>query len=83
MSDLTKDIQFYEANRNELELKHTGKWVLVHDQKVICIQDSFEKAAEEAVRLFGNGPYLIRQIGAPPIVLPASVMYRKLAHARN
>jgi hypothetical protein len=27
------------------------------------------------VQKFGSGPYLIRQVGASPIVLPASVMY--------
>jgi hypothetical protein len=81
MSDLSKDIEFYESQKNELELKHTGKWVLIHNQNIIDFFESFEATAQEAVRLFGNGPYLIRQIGAPPIILPASVMYRKVVHA--
>lgn len=70
------DISAYEKQRQELEQKHMGKWVLFHDQKLVAIHDSFEAAADEAVRLFGRGPYLIRQIGAPPVILPASVMYR-------
>jgi len=74
--DLTKEIETYERMKVELEANHTGKWVLIHDQKLIAVYDSFERAAEEAVRQFGAGPYLIRQIGAPRIVLPASVVYR-------
>jgi hypothetical protein len=31
---------------------------------------------------FGAGPYLIRQIGAPPVTLPASVMYHP-AHGQD
>lgn len=75
MSDLTKDIEAYQKMLADLESKYTGKWVLIFDQKLIAVFDSFEKAAEDAVRLFGKGPYLIRQVGAHPVVLPASVMY--------
>jgi hypothetical protein len=53
-----------------------GRWVLVHDQVIVGIFDSFEAAAEQAVQKFGRGLYLIRQVGAPPTTLPASVMYR-------
>jgi len=75
MTDLSKEIKAYEKMREDLESKHTGKWVLIQDEKLVGVFESFESAAEEAVRLFGKGPYLIRQVGAPPIVLPASVMY--------
>ena len=76
MNNLTEEIQAYKKMRGELEAKHTGKWVLIQDQKLVAVYDSFEEAAEEAVRLFGAGPYLIRQVGAPAIILPASVMCR-------
>jgi len=62
--------------RQDLEAHHMGKWVLVHDGALIGIYDSFDSAAEDSVRRFGRGPYLIRQVGAPPVTLPASVMYR-------
>jgi len=75
MADLKKDIEAYQEMREEFEAKHTGKWVLIHDQKLVSFYDTFESAATKAVELFESGPYLIRQIGAPPIVLPASVMY--------
>ena len=76
MSGLRKEIAAYEDMRDDLELEHFGKWVVVHDEKQVGIYDSFEEAADDAVQRFGRGPYLIRRIGAPPMTLPASVLYR-------
>src|ERR1035437_5384319 len=64
-------------NRNpkmqeELEEKHMGKWVLFHNETFFAVYGSFEAAADDAVRRFGRGPYLIRQVGSPPVVMPAS-----------
>jgi hypothetical protein len=73
MDSLDKDIEFFTKIRDGLE---TGKWVLIQNQKLIGTFDTFEVAAEEAVKLFNNGPYLIRQVGAPPIIMPASVVFR-------
>lgn len=80
MADLTKEIEAYEQMREELETSYMGKWVVIHDQRRAGIYDSFEAAARDAVQKFGAGPYLIRQVGAPPVVLPASVMYN-IVHA--
>jgi hypothetical protein len=75
MADVKSEIAAYDAVREEMEEKHMGKWVVFHDKKLISVHDSFDSAAAEAVRRFGRGPYLIRQVGAPPISLPASLMY--------
>jgi hypothetical protein len=75
-SGLESEIEAYEAMQQDLEAKHTGKWVLVKDRKLIDLYESFETAAQNAVRLYGRGPYLIRQVGAPPVILPASLMYQ-------
>ena len=75
MTDINSDIAAYDALRGQLETDQTGKWVLIRDQNLVGIFDSFNAAAEEAVKQFGRGPYLIRQVGAPPVTLPASVMY--------
>ena len=80
MADLDTELEAYERMRPDLEVKHTGKWVLVHNGQLIKVFDDFEATAEEAVRRFGRGPYLIRQVAAPPVTLPASVMY-PLQHA--
>ncbi|HKV43591.1 MAG TPA: hypothetical protein VJT32_02770 [bacterium] len=75
MADVQKEIAAYEAMKQELEATHTGRWVVFHDQKLAGVYDAFETAAEDAVRKFGRDTYLIRQVGAPPVTLPASVMF--------
>jgi hypothetical protein len=75
MADLNQEIVAYEKMQNSLEVKHTGKWVVIHDGTLIAVYDFFEAAANDAVEKFGRGPFLIRQVGAPPMTLPASVMY--------
>lgn len=80
MAELSEEIAAYELLRADLEAKSLGKWALVHERILCGVFDSFEKAAEIAVSKFGRGPYLITQIGAPPIALPASVIFN-VAHA--
>ena len=75
MPDLAREIAAFEAMQAELEARSMGKWVVLHNAELAGIYDEFEAAAEDAVRRFGRGPYLIRQIGAPPMTLPTSVMY--------
>ncbi len=80
MTELTKEIAAYERLRNDLETDHFGKWALVHDEELIGVYDSFQEAADLAIERWGRGPYLIREIGGAPVILPASVLYRP-AHA--
>lgn len=75
MATLRDEISAYEAMRADLEASALGKWALVHDQKLVRTFNDFENAAREAVKKFGRGPYLIRQIGAGPRVLPASIVF--------
>ncbi len=82
MADLDRDIAIFESMQTELERNHMGKWVLFHNEELIDLFNDFETAAETAVGKFGAGPYLIRQIGAPPVTLPASVMYHP-AHGQD
>ena len=83
MAEITAEITAYDGLRADLEANHLGKWVLVHDLKLVCIFDTFEQTAERAVHDFGAGPYLIRQVGAPPMTLPASVMYQRGGRAND
>ena len=83
MADINDDIAAYDAMRQELEAYQMGKWVLLHNREMVGTFDSFEATAEEAVRRFGRGPYLIRQIGSPPLTLPASVMYNLSDYGPN
>jgi hypothetical protein len=75
MAELKREIAAYERMRSDLEADSLGKWAVVHDEILVGIFDTFEAAAQIAVKKFGRGPYLIRQIGATALTLPASVMY--------
>jgi hypothetical protein len=76
MANLDAEIIAYEAMRADLEAHHMGKWTLINDGKLIGVYDSLDAAAQDAVKLFGRGHYLIRQVGSTSVTLPASVMYR-------
>lgn len=75
VATLDRDIEAYEKARADLEARYNGKWVLFYDEHLVGAFESFDLAAQEAVRRFGRGPYLIRQVGAPPMTLPASVLF--------
>jgi hypothetical protein len=80
MNILDQEIAAYDAMRSDLENHHMGEWVVISGNKLIGVFSSFDVAANDAVQKFGRGPYLIRQVGAPPVTMPASVAYH-LRHA--
>lgn len=65
MAEIRREIAAYDRLRDALEADHLGEWVVVHDEELVGTYQSFEIAARKAVKCFGQGPYLIRQIGAP------------------
>lgn len=75
MADLQFEIDAYQRMEAQLKVDHHGRWVLLHDGALIDSFETFEAAAADAVSKFGRGPFLIRQVGAPPATLPVSVMY--------
>jgi hypothetical protein len=79
MADLDTELAAFEKMRSTLEAHKMGRWVLIHDEQLIGDYDSFDAAANDAVSKFGRGPYLIRQVGASSITLPASVAYFQYA----
>jgi hypothetical protein len=70
------EIAAFDRMKADLEAHHMGKWVVIHQGALMGSFDTFNAAATEAQRRFGRGPYLIREVGAPPMRLPASVMFR-------
>ena len=77
---INAEIVAYANMQQELEEKYMGKWVLFYQGRLVSAYNSFDEAANDAVARFGRGPYLIRQVGAPAVTLPASVMF-PLVHA--
>jgi hypothetical protein len=74
MADLDEELSSYDAQRLDLERQYSGKWVVFHGTDRIGIFDTLEIAAREAAARFDRGPYLIREIGAPPISLPSCIV---------
>ena len=83
MGVLDKEIAAFEKMRDRLEREHLHKWVVIHGEDLSGSYDDFQDAAADATRQFGRGPYLIRQVGAPPATLPASVVFRPSTYADN
>lgn len=75
---LDRQIEAYEEMREFLEAKHFREWVVFYNGELVDTYDSDEDAAVDAVQRFGRGPYLIRQVGAPPRRLPASLQFRRV-----
>ena len=73
---LDTEIKAYEQKLPELEKTYPGKFVVFKGDEFVGAWDTLDAAAGAAVLKFGRGPYLIRQVGAPPPTLPASVLFR-------
>ena len=65
---LDENIAVYDAMREQLEQDYHGKWVVFHDREFVGSYDEFEDAGYEAMRRFGRGPYLIRQVGIRKVI---------------
>ena len=79
MTTIDEEIAAYEAMQAKLESEHMGEWVMMRERKLVGLFPTAEAASAEAIKLFGRGPYLIRQVGAPPLRLPVSVIYHRHA----
>jgi len=52
-NDLKESFNFVETNKQSLLAEHRNKFILVFDKKLVSSYDTYERAAEEGVRLFG------------------------------
>ena len=64
MDAMEMNISAYGHMRDHLESKHSGEWVVFHCEKFAGTYKTHREAAEDADRRFGNGPYLIAQVGS-------------------
>ena len=76
MSTLKENIAAYEAMQDDLELDYFGKWVVFYDKELAGTYKTSGDAVDDAMVRFGRGPYLIKQVGEPPLTLPPYVPYR-------
>lgn len=69
---IQNEIAAYESEKERLETSLLGRWVVFHNEEMAGDYEDFQEAAKAAVEQFGDGPYLIRQVGTAPVeTLPA------------
>jgi hypothetical protein len=76
MAALDAELAAYHQQANQLGACHFGKWVVFKNATLVAVHDSFDRAAKDATSRFGRGPYLIRQVGSSPVIIPAALAYR-------
>ncbi len=74
---LDDNIKVFISMSERLERDYPGKVVLIYNGNFCGSYDSVDSAAREAIKNFGEGPYLIRQVGMPrEMTMPASIAYK-------
>ena len=58
---LERERETYKTKLPEL-LINEGKFVLIHDDEVVNVYDSYEDAIKEGYAKFGLSPFLVKQI---------------------
>ena len=59
---LSKEIETFNNNKEILLRDHSGKFVLIKDDKVIETYDSQKDAIKVGIDKFGNSPFLVKKV---------------------
>ena len=59
---LEKEVRHYNKIRNELLGKAKNKYALIHEDELIDTFKSKDDAIKKGYELFGNKPFLVKQI---------------------
>jgi len=59
---LSKEIETYEKNKQNLLKESRGKFVLIKGEKIINVFDTQLDALKVGIDKFGNAPFLVKQI---------------------
>lgn len=59
---LETELQTYEHHRDELLGKFEGKYVLIHENRIVSVFDSKNDAIRQGYDEFGNVPFLVKQV---------------------
>jgi len=73
---LDKEFKYYRNNQKELVEKYNGKYIVIIDEKVVDVYDSFEEALFESQKKYAIGTFLIQHC------LPGEDNYTQTYHTR-
>jgi hypothetical protein len=72
LEELARELDTYEANREQLLGSALGKYVLIHEDEIVAAYDTEPDAVAEGYRRFGNVPFLVRRVS--PVDEPANFL---------
>lgn len=75
---LEREIAAYERDLPKLLADFDGKFVVYHGDARFGSFDTFDAAADAAIKAYGQKPFLIRQVlkSQPIVRLPSSVAFK-------
>ena len=59
---LSKEINWFGANRASLLDQHRGKWAAVFGEELLGVFDTFEEAYSQGIRMTGGEKFLVKRI---------------------
>jgi len=78
---IDREIAWFKANRAELVEKYEGKWIVVHDAKLVGVYDESSEAYNAGVTKTRCGEILVRQVTAVDIPLSIPAYAAGVLHA--
>ena len=72
---LQKEVKYFEKKKKDLLKKNKGAFALIKDSELIGTFPTEENAYKEGIQLFGNAPFLIKQILAKENNISFSSLY--------
>ena len=62
VAHLQKELETFEANKDQLVADSSGKWVVIHADEIAGVWDTYEDALKSAYEKYGLEPFLVKQI---------------------
>lgn len=72
---LAQELATYERESGALQSSHAGKIVLIQGDTVVGTFATVHDAATDALRRFGNEPFLIRRVSGLQLKLSVALLY--------
>lgn len=76
-SQVDRNAEAYELIRKEIESKHMGRIVLMHDEKMVEVYNDSDDAYKIGCEKYGLGNFSLVNVGAKPIDLGYFTMFVK------
>ena len=70
MDTLQAQFDFFNKNQIELSKKYDGKFIIIHSESIVGVENSFDKAMEDALNKgLTPGSFLVQECSSNPETL--------------